>query len=101
MIFPSLSLACVVGGEADEILVKAKNIMPRRRCLVLIPQHQFWEIQCRYPPAWYLVYRSMMTEFDIDCGCVLGYKGSDGLARVIKAYVKGMTTQYNSDLISA
>src|SRR5579859_5942489 len=48
MIFPSLSFACVIGGEGDDILVKAENIMQRRRCLVLVPQHQFWEIQYRY-----------------------------------------------------
>lgn len=43
----------------------------------------------------------MMMKFDDDCGCVLGYNGSDELARVIKAYINGMTTQYNSDAISA
>ena len=44
---------------------------------------------------------SMMMEFDVDCGCVLGFQGSDGLAKVIKGYIKGMTTQYDSDPISA
>jgi len=43
-----------------------------------------------------VAHNRMMMKFDDDCGCVLGYKGSDKLARVIKAYIKGMTTQYDS-----
>ena len=39
----------------------------------------------------------MMTKFDDECGCVLGYKGSGELAQVIEVYIKGMTTQHNSD----
>ena len=102
MIFPSLSLACVVVGDGmrDDFLDKAKNIMQRRRCLVLVPQELFWEIQYRYTSSENSGDCSMMMEFDIDCGCVLGFKGSDGLAKVLKAYIKGMTIQYNSDPIS-
>jgi hypothetical protein len=49
LVFPSLGIACVVnGGSMDDILVSAGNILQRRRCLILVPQEEVWEVQMRY-----------------------------------------------------
>jgi hypothetical protein len=48
LVFPSLGFACVVNGEdADDIVARAGKILQRRRCLVLVPQEEVWDVQLR------------------------------------------------------
>jgi len=98
LVFPSLGIACLVipqGGDLETIVLRARTILQRRRCLMLVPQEDIWNVQLRYrlPPD---AKSRMTTEFDFGWGSLLGFNGSEELAEVIYTFVRGMTTEFKS-----
>ena len=99
IVFPSLGLACLVSSESeiDDTIVRASQILQRRRCLVLVPSQDMWSVQLRYSHQVECKCR-MAMEFDSPWGCVLSFDGGDELAQVIVGFVKGITSEvYSTD----
>lgn len=51
LVFPSLGIACLVipqRGDLNGIVNRAGTILQRRRCLMLVPQEDIWDVQLRY-----------------------------------------------------
>ena len=52
LVFPSLGVSCLIfsgdRNEMDMLIARAEKVLQRRRCLILAPQDDVWEIQLRY-----------------------------------------------------